>query len=219
MKNPKKKADYVLNFYNKRKIIFRGFSDEELIRFDKKSILNDLNSDIERYVKEINELETCYDCDEEFPIEKTFCCQDETPVYNPYTEEETYWAEDGKTRCDNCYDKYREQQQLDYFATNIDYFKKIELEFKRMQELCYKLNTSICSHGLAPNPSGYCYDYIKTTKNNKIYIDELDKLCNLASPGYFIWEDEDHQTIEEILNRENTSYFLDETLNKPSKSI
>ena len=71
------------------------------------------------------EQEICYDCCNWFKPEETLCCQGETEIYPlkdfnygvdvDIDEEPVYISQDLKTRCDECYDKYLEEEQIEHW--------------------------------------------------------------------------------------------------------
>ena len=73
-------------------------------------------------------------------------------------------------------------------------------DFDRMRELEQLCEIEFMSYGLAPNPTGYCYELIDLDElgldvdeqdvlreNRRKYEGELVALCDTAPEGFFNW--------------------------------
>ena len=91
---------------------------------------------------------------------------------------------------DNVKEAYRPEHELNELkalckVTPEGYFDHDD-DFERMDWLCERLRFTIISYGLAPNPTGYCYedDDPDYTDRPPHLIDELNDLCMTARQGY-----------------------------------
>lgn len=69
---------------------------------------------------------------------------------------------------------------------NNDYLS-IKTDFEKMDYLEERCGVEIVSYGLAPNPTGYCYEIINDDRYESMedeWIEELNRMCDTAPQGF-----------------------------------